>query len=916
MKKTSRLMMIVVVILALVGAIGTALPAFGQTTSDARVRFVHAIPGASAIDVYTDNTLSIANLQLGDASLYVHLPAGQHQVTVTQANVTTTLWTQTINVDAGSAYTYVAATTDPLTFVQYKDDLAPLPLGKSRFTAIHAIAGGPSVDILLSDGRPVVSGLQYPQEYGTLDVPALVYQLAVVPTGETVDKALVPAQAYALGSGTSYVLLVYGSAAKPQVKLLASAADSDSAGGHIRVAHGVVGAAPVDVYLNNTLVVPSLAFGQTSEYMAAPAGTYNVTVRQAGAQEDLALGSVDLKEGDSVTALALDLGGVTVQAYTDAVSTINQSQAGFNVINALPGTETVSVAAADGTAIVSDVPPAQTATGAIGPTAGDLTVNIGGDTPTSKTLTTGNIYGGLYYEVFVAQGTDGPNAVLFGPASIALGPNSAPGNKSLEVATEVVTEVVTAAPAQTEAQAGPTTDTSSEVVTAPTEPPAQSTGEDLGPTARVLLDPGANLQLRQLPKTTALSLGLAPSGSVLIVHGRAGAPEALPGATPDPNATEFVDPVSQLSGGDLDPAKTWLNVTYTTPDGSSITAWVNALYVGVNGADGAPLPLRNLITVPENRAGKVETGIAPTPVPAAAADAVIATVGGLDNGVNLQVRRTPTQDGESLTRVPNGTQLEFLGVNKDRTWVWVKFSTPDGSVTGWVNAKYMVSYTYRGAGIDFAGLEQRNLLTVIGDDQRGDVGGTIEAPAVPTVDPLKNAIVATVDVNEGVSLQLRRKANENAESLGLIPDATKIVVTGRTEDGNWPLVKYQEQTGWVSAKYVHLTFNGRPYEMGQVPVFQAPLTDAQINGTMTATFMPQPTATATARIYTMEIQNNVGMTRQPGSDGDGMPVLAKGTIVQYIFFSDGMQFVMIKAPDGTTGWIPSFDAIFHDGQPF
>ena len=55
---------------------------------------------------------------------------------------------------------------------------------------------------------------------------------------------------------------------------------------------------------------------------------------------------------------------------------------------------------------------------------------------------------------------------------------------------------------------------------------------------------------------------------------------------------------------------------------------------------------------------------------------------------------------------------------------------------------------------------------------------------------------------------------------------------------------------------------------------------------------------------------------QPGSDGDGMPILSKGTIVQYIFYSNDMQFVMIKAPDGTTGWIPSYDAIFHDGQPF
>ena len=834
MQKSPKLALLAGVILTLLAVVVSVAPALGQTSADARARFVHAIPGATAIDIYTDNTLTVANLQLGDASLYIHLPAGQHQVTVTQADVTTTLWTQTINVDPGTAYTYVASTTDPLTFVQYKDDLAPLPLGKSRFTTIHAIPGGPALDVLLSDGRPVVSGLQYPQEYGTLDVPSLVYELAVVPSGETVDNALVPAQPYALASGTSYALLVYGSPARPQVKLLASAADSESAGGYLRLAHGAVGAEPVDVYVNNTLVAPSLAFGQATEFMATPPGSYNISVRQAGAQEDLTLGTVDLKEGDSVTAVALGgSGGITLNSYSDTVSTLNQSQAGINIINALPDDGNVSLELADGTTVVADVPAGQTGFGMAAPTAGDATVTIAGDTPVTASVAFGNVYGGVYYDVLVAQGDDGPTAVLLNPASVVLGPNSAPGNKSLAVETPVVTEAPTVAQVTVaETAAPPETATPAPV----TEPPAQ-TGVELGPTARVLLDPGANLQLRQLPRSNALSLGLAPSGTVLIVNGREGAPEPPAGATPDPNATPWTDPVSQLTGADLEPATTWINVTYAAPDGTSITAWVNALYVGVSSADGLPLPLKNLATIPGNRAGQVNAGVAPTAVPPRE-DQVIATVGGLDSGVNLQVRRTPTQDGESLTRVPNGTQLEFLGVNSDRTWIWVRFATPEGSVTGWVNARYIISYTYQGGSIDLAGLEQKHLLTVIADDQRGTVGGTIEAPALPTIDPFKNAIVATVEVNEGTNLQLRRKANENAESLGLVPNATRLIVKGRTEDGNWLLVDYQSQTGWVSVKYVSLTFNGQPYELGQIPVYKTPLTDEQINGTMTATYAP------------------------------------------------------------------------------
>src|SRR5690606_25697527 len=84
-----------------------ALAAAAQTDGDARVRFVHVIPGASSIDIYTDGELTVSALGIGQASPYITLAAGRHAVTVTQSGITTPLWQQTITLNEGSAVTLV-----------------------------------------------------------------------------------------------------------------------------------------------------------------------------------------------------------------------------------------------------------------------------------------------------------------------------------------------------------------------------------------------------------------------------------------------------------------------------------------------------------------------------------------------------------------------------------------------------------------------------------------------------------------------------------------------------------------------------------------------------------------------------------------------------------------------------------------
>jgi uncharacterized protein YraI len=811
-------------LIALVLALAV-VPALAQG-DEALVRFVHAIPGASAIDVYTDGQLTLANLAFGSASSYIQAEAGSHHLVVTQNGTPNALWEQDIELGGGTATTLVASSAAVAQFQSFQDDLNPLPLGKTRFTAIHAISSEESVDVVLADGRPVIPGLEYNQPYGTLDLPALSYELAVVPAGGALGDALIPAQDFNLNSGTSYLAIVDGTTDAPEVLLLSAPTSPEVGGGYVRIAHTVPGAAAVDVYLNNTLVAPALAFGTATDYIALPAGSYTLAARGVGSEDDIVDGTLDVSADGYLTALLAGSDeSPTVQVFEDSLSAVSADTSVFALMNTSESA-TVSASLDDGTELVGEVAAGASDSAVVEPTEKSIVASVSDDGVTNaKTLDLpGGIYGGVYYGAVAVTGADGADVVQLPSVSLEQSVASAPGAEVVAQPTVAPTEAPTNLPP---VEATPTPTVAVEILAQPTAIPTTT-----GPTARVLLDPGANLQLRQYPSREAFSLGLAPSGSVLRVNGRAGAPIPQVGttATPiPPEATEFVDPVTLLAEDeDLDPALTWLNVTYDTPDGGTITAWVNALYIGLRDARGLAMRLRDLPTIPENQPGEAQDTAIQPPSPRENITMAIAT--NVAPGVRIHIRRTPTTEGESLALVSAGTGLEFLGVNELQDWVFVIYATPESTVRGWVSTDF-VTFQRNGEAVDFARLEELLELTIIPDDERGGIT-TSGLPTSAVAEDLRDVVAGEViGLDPGANLHLRRLDSEQAESLALLPNGTVLIVNGRSPDDLWLQVTYQGTPGWVSSQYVELTFNGEVYDMIELPIID--------------TSTPTPTATAT-----------------------------------------------------------------------
>ena len=99
-------------------------------------------------------------------------------------------------------------------------------------------------------------------------------------------------------------------------------------------------------------------------------------------------------------------------------------------------------------------------------------------------------------------------------------------------------------------------------------------------------------------------------------------------------------------------------------------------------------------------------------------------------------------------------------------------------------------------------------------------------------------MIATVELDPGVSLQLRRDPKTTAESLDRVPAGATLEVLGYTEapseglvgqpiDPNWLYVRYKKENGgatigWVSSQYAVISQLGRSVALESLPKVDTP----------------------------------------------------------------------------------------------
>ncbi|MCE2470603.1 MAG: DUF4397 domain-containing protein [Anaerolineae bacterium] len=871
---------VIVILAAILTQIMTALPATGQES--AQIRFVHVDPGSPALDVFVNGELVATDVTYGSATTYMGVQAGEVELTANLATTSVQLLDKTLSLDAESTAVILSSRADGTVHLA-ADDLSELAFGKARFSLVNSLDPQASVSLADAiDGLVTQAVLAGGSGEGPHEVDAGSYEVSLHSTESGTEAASQRFEA-ALAAGTSHLLIIHGGQDEPQLLSLASATEGGDDSGRIRFVHAVAGAAPLDVRINDQLILPALAFAAPSQHIALPSGPQRIALFVGPAE--IISEQFDIRAGQmSTLAIMGSNAGLKMRSFSDSADKVDESSAVVSLINAIPGSVISHLQLEGGAIAAFNVPFGEAGDAAkIVPGTQSMTVHLDiGDDRGAIDVPARHFAGGAYYNLIaLAGGAFSAPRLLIAETSVqrqapAMTPmmaqegaeedaQTAPAaEQQLEEQTVISAAAEEESAPETEAspveeaeqlepsneeQADETHATDSSAVSgsmpAEDDEPAETeagpdeaaaaeinnlvvTGNGISgvtPYAIVVVNPDSALHVRQYPSSDAMSLGLLPAASDLLVLGRRAPadldsdglsllPVYLHDFTADP-AAELL-PYQDLPADD-----TWLFVVYVTPDGGALYGWVNAFYLQVFDHEGEPQRLASLAPVGQDQLG----GASNTDIrPPSLADHVAARVVGLDSGAFLNLRIGNGASTEVLTQVAADSVLGFIGLDAAGEWAYVRYESPQGNlVTGWASMEF-IQLLLNGKPALAASLRALDpaAVRVISDGVSGVIRPADASESHESDRPM-SGIVGEVNVNFGSALHLRRYPDATSESLALIPRGMQLYLDGVTESGGWYKVYYEGDIGWVAGDYLILSMDGRQYARafldGQLPRF-------------------------------------------------------------------------------------------------
>ena len=349
--------------LAAIGALAVAVaPAIAAAADQGSVRFLHAAPGAPAVDIYVNGSKAVTHLGRGTITRYLDLDAGMYRYAIRAAGApkrpNTIVLSGRLRVGADKVVT--VAVTDRVAGSQLKvrviRDPAERPFGAAHVRVVHLSADTPAVDVVVKGAGKVVSKLRFPNASPDLTLPAGTYTFYVRPAGTRINA--ITLRNVTVAAGNNYSAWAIGALTPRRGEFaLRGALTEDRLPSRfdrtqLRVLHASPGAPNVDVYVNGAKAIPNLPFGSAAPddgtYLKLPSGTAAVTVRAAGADPtSMPVFSADLTLPPQATVTAAARGQLsnstfTVSPYVDDVSP-TAGKARVTVVHVSPNTPPVDV---------------------------------------------------------------------------------------------------------------------------------------------------------------------------------------------------------------------------------------------------------------------------------------------------------------------------------------------------------------------------------------------------------------------------------------------------------------------------------------------------------------------------------------------------------------------------------------------
>ena len=201
------------------------------TPNDACVRVIHASPDAPAVDIYVNDSLVVENLAFGSGTDFAALPSGDEReikIVPTGSPVDDSVFDTTVDLGPGKAYDVIAVDmVENLDAIVENVDLSAVPEGQARLRVIHASPDAEGVDVVVTDGPELYTGVDFKDttDYTVLD--AGTYDIQV----KNGDDVLIRVPDFTVEAGQVYDVIAIGRSDDGSLQLVAFSAPAESATG-------------------------------------------------------------------------------------------------------------------------------------------------------------------------------------------------------------------------------------------------------------------------------------------------------------------------------------------------------------------------------------------------------------------------------------------------------------------------------------------------------------------------------------------------------------------------------------------------------------------------------------------------------------------------------------------------------------
>ncbi|WP_019228589.1 DUF4397 domain-containing protein [Sedimentibacter sp. B4] len=195
-----------------------------QQQMNSRIRVLHAVPNAPAVDVYANDNLIVRNLAYKEMSPYLPVPSGNYNIKIYPTGETTNpVIDSSVYIPENSVFNIAAIGELPdISLYPIQEPTSANKTGMACIRFIHLSPDAPPVDIKLPDGTIVFSNVPFKSIANYTCVPSGTYTFRVNPAGT--DNVVLTVPDVKLNPNTFYTVYAVGLVGdKPNLEALLAA---------------------------------------------------------------------------------------------------------------------------------------------------------------------------------------------------------------------------------------------------------------------------------------------------------------------------------------------------------------------------------------------------------------------------------------------------------------------------------------------------------------------------------------------------------------------------------------------------------------------------------------------------------------------------------------------------------------------